>query len=163
MLIVYANTYGSSLINVDQHLVGERTFGFFTNDKVGTIGVITNFVFQYIWSFLHYLHNMTLVNVKLNVSGYNRIIFQNCNLHWSHSFLMVRQKWSCHYWHSCIAESLWKTLFVLKNRIQLKPYVGFRLPIVLDLYQKTLSFPYQSASRLYLLRTLYFVPCMGYL
>ena len=44
------------------------------------IGNIVNFVFSYICIFLHYLHYMILVNVKLEVSGCKRIIFQGCRL-----------------------------------------------------------------------------------
>ena len=49
---------------------------------------------------------------KLEISGYNRIIFQGCRLHWSSSFLMAELERSWQYWHSCIAESLWKTLLL---------------------------------------------------
>ena len=49
---------------------------------------------------------------KLEISGYNRIIFQGCRLHWSSSFLMAELKRSWQYGHSCIAESLWKTLLL---------------------------------------------------
>ena len=64
---------------------------------------IANFVFLYISSSLLYLHHIMLVNVRLDVSGYNGIIFQGCRLYYSSSFLMVQLERS---WHSCIAENL---------------------------------------------------------
>ena len=38
------------------------------------------------------LHHMMLVNLKLNVSGYKRVILQGCRLFWSNSFLMAQLK-----------------------------------------------------------------------
>ena len=52
--------------------------------------IIANFVLKYICSFLHVLDHIMLVNVKLDVSGYNRFIFRVCRLHWSCSFLMAQ-------------------------------------------------------------------------
>ena len=65
--------------------------------------------------FLFYWQHMMLVNVKLYISGCNRIKFRGCRVHWSSSFLMVKLKWSWQHWHSCIVESLWKTLFLKLN------------------------------------------------
>ena len=45
--------------------------------KVGDVGIIANFVFPYICSFLFHLHQLILLNVKLEIKGYVRIIFQN--------------------------------------------------------------------------------------
>ena len=72
--------------------------------KIGNIGIIANFVLPYICSFLPYLQHMMLVNMQLDISGYNRITFQGCRLHWYSSFLMA-QNGSWQYWHSCIVES----------------------------------------------------------
>ena len=52
---------------------------------------------------------MMLVNMKSD-TGRNRITFQGCRLHWSSSFLMAQLKRSWQNWHSCIVESLSKTL-----------------------------------------------------
>ena len=38
--------------------------------KVGNVGIIANFVFSYICSFLLYLHQPMLVNVKLEAKDY---------------------------------------------------------------------------------------------
>ena len=64
-----------------------------------------NFVFQYICSFFRYLHHMTLVRVKLDVSGNKTITFQDCRAHWSHSFTMAILV--------CSVENLWKNLMVM--------------------------------------------------
>ena len=45
-------------------------------DKIGNIGIITNFVFPYICSFLIYWHHLMLKNVKLDPSGHKKIIFE---------------------------------------------------------------------------------------
>ena len=50
--------------------------------KRTNIGIIVKFLFPCICKFLLYLHHMILVNVKLDVSGYKRIIFQGCRFHW---------------------------------------------------------------------------------
>ena len=44
-------------------------------DKIGNIGVIAKFVFLYISSFVLNLQHIMLVNVKLDISGCNRITF----------------------------------------------------------------------------------------
>ena len=49
--------------------------------KVGNVGINVNFVFTCICSFLLYLHNMMLVNMKLGTSGYTRIAFQSWKFH----------------------------------------------------------------------------------
>ena len=78
---------------------------FSQTDKIGNVGSIANFVILYIFSFILYLQHIMLVNVKLDVSRYKRIIFQGHRLHWSSSFLMAQLKWSWQYQHSCI---LWR-------------------------------------------------------
>ena len=81
--------------------------------KVGNIGIVVKFVFQYICSVFHYLHHLTLVNKKLDPSGFKMIILQDCRLHGSCSFLMAQLNQSCQYLHYCIPESLWKTLLLI--------------------------------------------------
>ena len=53
-------------------------------------------------------YDLSIDYVNLDASGYKRVIFQGCILHWSSSFLMAQLKQSWQYWHSCIAERLWK-------------------------------------------------------
>ena len=56
----------------------------FTNThRIGNIGILANFLFRYICSFLLYFHIMMLVNVKLDINWHKRITFQGCKLHWS--------------------------------------------------------------------------------
>ena len=76
-----------------------------------TIDNSCQFVSQYNCNFLLF-HHMMLVNVKLNVSGYKRITFQICRLHWFRPFLVAQLRWIWKYCHSCFAERLWKTLAV---------------------------------------------------
>ena len=70
--------------------------GFSQTHKIANIGTIA----------VLYLQHMMLVNMKINISGFNRIIFQGCRLHWFSSFLMAKLKRCWQYWHSCIVESL---------------------------------------------------------
>ena len=61
------------------------------------IGIITNIVFPCIYSFRLCLHEMMVVNVKLDISEYNRIIFQGCRLFlvgWTHVYF-----WG--HWNPC--------------------------------------------------------------
>ena len=58
------------------------------------IGIIANFAIPHICRFFPYLHLMLLANMKLDVSWYERIIFQVCLLHRSNSFLMAQLKQS---------------------------------------------------------------------
>ena len=44
--------------------------GFSQTHKIGNIGIISNFLFPYICSFLLYLHHMMIVNVTLDITGY---------------------------------------------------------------------------------------------
>ena len=39
------------------------------------IGIFVNFAFPFSLQFLLYLHHMMLINVKLSISGYERIIY----------------------------------------------------------------------------------------
>ena len=84
--------------------------GFSQTPKICNIGIIANFVFPYICHLLPYLHQMILVNVKLDDSGYMSITFPGWRIHWSCLFLMAQLKQSCQYWHFCVAQSLWKTI-----------------------------------------------------
>ena len=45
---------------------------FCDNTQIGNNGIDANFLFPYICSFLHYLHLLMLVNVKLDTSWYKR-------------------------------------------------------------------------------------------
>ena len=63
--------------------------GFSQTHKIGKIGIIVNFTFPYICSFLLNLQYMMLVNMKLDISGCNRITFQGNWIHWSGSFLIA--------------------------------------------------------------------------
>ena len=49
--------------------IGVGHFGFSQTHKIGNIGIIANFVFPKICSFLLYSNYMMLVNVKLDISG----------------------------------------------------------------------------------------------
>ena len=51
--------------------------------KIGNVGIIANFVFPYICSFLLYLHQLILINWKLEIKEHMRIIFQGCMLYWT--------------------------------------------------------------------------------
>ena len=82
-----------------------NTFGVFTTNKIGNIGIVSN-VLAYIYSFRLYLQHMMLVNMKLDISRCNRIIFQGSSLHWSSFFLMACFKQSWQYCHYCIVQSL---------------------------------------------------------
>ena len=93
------------------------TRGFHKQTKISNIGIIANFLFLYISSFLlnlQYIY-MMLVNVKLNISGCDRITFQVCRSHWSSSYVVAQLKQIWKYWLSCVVESLWKIL--LKSSI----------------------------------------------
>ena len=48
--------------------------------NIGNIGINTNFVFQYIYSFLLSLHHVMLVYVKVDTSGYKRIAGDNISI-----------------------------------------------------------------------------------
>ena len=49
--------------------------------KIGNIGIIANFVFLDICSFLLYLHYMVLINVKLDINGSKRITFEDYEIY----------------------------------------------------------------------------------
>ena len=96
-----------------------RTFRVFhTQHTIGNTGIIASFAFSFICSFLPYFHCMILVNVKLDIGGYKTNKLQGYRLHWSSLFLMVHLKWSWQCWHSCVAQSLWKTLLIQSEPIQ---------------------------------------------
>ena len=85
--------------------------GFSQTHKIGNIDIIANFTFPYICSFLLYLQHMMLINVILDIRGCNRSTFEGCRLYWSSSFLKAWLKQNWQYCHSCVVESLWKTLY----------------------------------------------------
>ena len=64
----------------------------------------------FICSFFLYLWNIMLANTKLDITGHHKIIFQVYRLYWSSCSLIGQLKQSWQYCHSCIAETLWKTL-----------------------------------------------------
>ena len=70
----------------------QNQWGFSQTHKFGNIG---SFVFPYIYIFFHYFNHMILVKVKLDVSGYKRIIFQDCKPHSYLSFLKVILTFLC--------------------------------------------------------------------
>ena len=80
--------------------------------KIGNVGIIANFVFPYVCSFLLYLHQLILINWKLEIKEHMRITFHSCMLYWTSWFLMaeLKQSWQC--CHSCIREHMWKTLLL---------------------------------------------------
>ena len=51
--------------------------------KVGNVGIIANFVFLLIGSFLLYFYHLMHVNVKLEIKGYKRITFQGYTFYWT--------------------------------------------------------------------------------
>ena len=53
-----------------------KLLGFSQTHKIGNIGIIANFVFTYICSSLPYLQYMVLVDIKLDISGCNRLDFK---------------------------------------------------------------------------------------
>ena len=68
------------------------------------------FVSPYICSFFLYLHQLMLINLKLEIKEYVRIIFQGYMLCTASWFFIAELKWS---WHSCIRERSWTTLMSL--------------------------------------------------
>ena len=106
--LLYIVNEGSS--KATGHTDLNNNSGFPQTHIIGNIGISANSVFPYICSFIINICHTNVVNIELYISGYKRIIFQGCRLHWSCSFLMAQLKQSWQYWHSCIAESLWKTL-----------------------------------------------------
>ena len=88
---------------------------------IDNIGIIANFVLPFNCSFLLHWQHVIWVNMKLDISGCNKITFQGCRLHWFSYFLMTQRKWSWQCWHSCIVESLWKTLLWLVSNSLFSP------------------------------------------
>ena len=102
------------------HLAGLLTVvmqsgrGFHEHIKLAILAFRANFVFPNIFSFLLYLHQMMLVNVKLDISG-----FQGCGLHWSNPFLMVQLKRSWQHRNSWIADSLSRVYYTWGPTVKL--------------------------------------------
>ena len=101
--------------------------------KIGNVDIIANFVFPYVCSFLLYLHQLLLINWKLEIKEHMRIIFQGCMLYWTSWFLIaeLKQSWQC--CHSCIREHLWKIL--LNNFMFYCPFVKTEQQVVLWFWQ----------------------------
>ena len=72
------------------------------------IDIIANLVFPYFLDFLLYFQCKLIVNMKLDISRWNRITFKSYRLHWPRSFLTAQIRQIRHYWHSCVVRSLWK-------------------------------------------------------
>ena len=60
--------------------------------KDDNVGIVVNFVFPYICSFLLYLHQLMLVNVKLEITGRMRITFLRINASFDQLIFNVRDK-----------------------------------------------------------------------
>ena len=90
--------------------------------RIGNVGIIANFVLSCICSFLLYLHQLILINWKLEIKEHMRIIFQGCMFYWTCWFLIakLKQSWQC--CHSCIREHLWKTLLMWLVRQRNRPF-----------------------------------------
>ena len=56
------------------HLFFQSSFS--QTHKFGNVGIIANFVLPYVCSFLLYLRQQVLINGKLEIKGYMKIIFQ---------------------------------------------------------------------------------------
>ena len=69
-----------------------KTIGFFTNTHNWQCWHCCQLCIPIYLEFPFYLHHMRLVNVKLDVSGCRRIIFQGCTLDWRSSLLMTQLK-----------------------------------------------------------------------
>ena len=61
--------------------------------------------------FLPYLQTVVLANMELDNSGYKRIIFQGYKIHWSPLTIMAQLRRNWQYWHSCIVEIWWESIF----------------------------------------------------
>ena len=60
------------------------TGSFYKRTKIALIiNINANIIFLNICSFILYLYNMLSLDVKWDISGHNRIVFQGCRLHWS--------------------------------------------------------------------------------
>ena len=87
-------------------------FDILTNKKIGTNGINADLFLPHIWSFLHNMHCMMLVNEKLDISGFRKITFQRLvNFLW-HSqnevvnigIFVLKRTCEKRYWH---ANSVW--------------------------------------------------------
>ena len=61
-------------------------FEFFTNTQSWQCWHYCQNLFLHVCSFLHYLHQLMLVNVKLKINGYMRITFKGYTLPWTSWF-----------------------------------------------------------------------------
>ena len=73
---------------------------------------------------LFYLQHKMFPHVKIGVNGYNRVVFPGCRFYWSYLFL-TPLKWRWQYCHSCIVDSLEKTLLKkLVNKLKQPGHCG---------------------------------------
>ena len=77
-------------------------------DNNGNIDNSAICVFPHICSFLLNSNHIVLVNAKLYMTRYRRIIFQARKFWWPIKFQMAQLKDKWQYCHSCIAGSFWK-------------------------------------------------------
>ena len=59
---------------------------FHKDTKLAIMAILHSHKFQ----FPPFLHDIMLVNVKLDINGYKRIVFQDCKLCWSSFFVMAQ-------------------------------------------------------------------------
>ena len=100
--------FWKSLVHWHNQLTRHSSFS--QTHKVGNVGIIANFVFTHICSFLLYLDQLMWVNVKLEIKVHMRNIFQGYIFYLTSWFLMteLKQSWQC--WHSCIMETSWNSI-----------------------------------------------------
>ena len=56
---------------------------FSPSHKIGNVGIIANFIFPYICSFLLYFQQMMSVYSKLEIKGYKRITYEDHIFYWN--------------------------------------------------------------------------------
>ena len=82
----------------------------FTNTQIWQYCHYCQLLFPYICSFLRNMCHVIVVNVKLYISMYRRVIFQGYRFFGILIISSGTAKQSWQYWHSCIVESLLKTI-----------------------------------------------------
>ena len=82
----------------------------FMNPQIWQYCHYCQLLFPYICSFLLNMCHVILVNVKLYISMYRRVIFQGYRFFGILIISSGTAKQSWQYWHSCIVESLLKTI-----------------------------------------------------
>ena len=98
-------------------------------NNIGNNGNIDNIVicvFPHICSFLLNSNHIVLVNAKLYITRYRRIIFQARKFWWPIEFQMAQLKHKLQYCHSCTAGSFWKPRFCASGSCERVPmYIWF--------------------------------------